>query len=119
LNGRATVLTGTMPWHIRYSSFLGTLPAITSIRIAIAGLAMQVNVGGVACLLRTDAFEPARADLSLGLDGNIAFVDLDASAVIDLEDDDFLCAIAGSSWLDGTGFAHSLSIPIEVSFTLI
>jgi hypothetical protein len=30
--GTWTVLTGTLPWHITYQSFTGTLPTITSVR---------------------------------------------------------------------------------------
>lgn len=30
-SGHATVLTATLPWHLRYTSFSGTLPTITTI----------------------------------------------------------------------------------------
>jgi hypothetical protein len=55
--GEATMLTETLPWHVMYESFTGTLPAITSARFGITGLTMLI-VGGPLrrCLYR---FPPA------------------------------------------------------------
>jgi hypothetical protein len=58
--GQATVLAETLPWHVRYSSFSGALPNITAIQASIVGVATRVReVGGVTCLARTSAEEPA------------------------------------------------------------
>jgi len=51
--GRATILRETLPWHIVYSGFTGTLPNIRSVNMDIIGLSMAVETEGVACLLRT------------------------------------------------------------------
>src|SRR5437868_527291 len=37
--GAATVLRETLPWHVRYDSFQGTLPNISLIRALVVGLA--------------------------------------------------------------------------------
>lgn len=57
--GSVTVLTETLPWHIRYSSFTGTLPNITSVRANIVGSAFRVREPlGVTCLARSTEAEP-------------------------------------------------------------
>jgi hypothetical protein len=52
--GRATVLQETLPWHIRYSGFQGTLPNITHVDTLMVGGGMRVEFPGAeTCLLRT------------------------------------------------------------------
>lgn len=34
---------GTLPWHIRYDSYTGTLPRITGVRWRIVGMAWEIN----------------------------------------------------------------------------
>jgi len=50
--GSATLLAATLPWHIRYASFSGTLPNITRVNATIAGIAFQIRepVFGLTCL---------------------------------------------------------------------
>ena len=55
----ATILTATLPWHIRYTAFFGFLPRITSIRTAVIGFAMQIAEPVFApCLMTSTAEEP-------------------------------------------------------------
>jgi hypothetical protein len=57
--GTATVLTATLPWHITYRSFRGTLPSITGVNINIIGLSWQIQPsGGITCLARTTTATP-------------------------------------------------------------
>lgn len=44
--GRVTVLTGTLPWHIQYDSFTGTLPRIETISTQILGAAFLGEAAG-------------------------------------------------------------------------
>jgi hypothetical protein len=44
-----TILTSTLPWHVRYESFSGTLPNITLLVVRVRG-AFQVTL----CLVATD-----------------------------------------------------------------
>jgi hypothetical protein len=53
--GTGTALTETLPWHIRYEGFTGSLPNITGVSAAFSGLSLGVTKGGLPCLLRTDA----------------------------------------------------------------
>jgi len=58
-NGTASILTSTLPWHARFSAFVGTLPEITSIIGHIIGAAARVREAeGIACLLRSSTTEP-------------------------------------------------------------
>jgi hypothetical protein len=76
----ATVLRETLPWHIRYSGFEGTLPAITSDRVHIINAAWRIREsGGVTCLARSTAAEPvvsrfhidASGHATAGIEGSI------------------------------------------------
>jgi hypothetical protein len=57
-SGTATLLTATLPWHMRYREFRGTLPDISSVTIGISdmGLAATENFG-IRCLFRTTVID--------------------------------------------------------------
>jgi hypothetical protein len=52
IRGSATILTATLPWHVRYQSFTGTLPNITRLSTDVAGSAFQIRepTFGITCL---------------------------------------------------------------------
>lgn len=52
-SGSATILTASLPWHVRYASFSGTLPNITALNLSVAGAAINIRepVFGITCLL--------------------------------------------------------------------
>jgi hypothetical protein len=54
----ATVLQSTLPWHIQYSSFIGVLARITSIRANVIDAGMRVREAFVTCLFRSTTTEP-------------------------------------------------------------
>jgi len=58
--GRATVLPATLPWHVRYFSFVGSLPTITNLATTITGYAVEVcePTFGICCLLISTAGQP-------------------------------------------------------------
>jgi len=58
--GAATLLRETLPWHVQYDSFGGTLPSIGSIRTLIIGFSMRIRepTFGMVCLARSTAAEP-------------------------------------------------------------
>jgi hypothetical protein len=49
--GRARAKTETLPWHVRYESFVGTLPNITELKSRIVGATFTVEPtgSGLAC----------------------------------------------------------------------
>ena len=51
--GTATIQQLTLPWHVRYSGFSGTLPEISSIITHVIFVGFRVGEsGGTACLAR-------------------------------------------------------------------
>jgi hypothetical protein len=74
-------LTESLPWHLRYASFAGTLPGITSVRIELIGPAIRVYElpSGVACLYRSEAGHPMPYTLTLGAGRDVTAVRPDAS----------------------------------------
>lgn len=54
-----TILRETLPWHVRYVGFAGTLPNITAMRTNVIGWSERMREPqGVACLWRSTATEP-------------------------------------------------------------
>jgi hypothetical protein len=56
---RASVLTAGLPWHVRYTSFSGALPTISSIALRIIGFEYQITEAafGINCLVRSNESE--------------------------------------------------------------
>jgi hypothetical protein len=50
--GSATILTASLPWHVRYASFSGTLPNITQLSTNLTGAQFQIRepAFGITCL---------------------------------------------------------------------
>jgi hypothetical protein len=107
--GTASIFTETLPWHVRFLTFEGTLPNITSVSVAIVGARFRVQpTGGPICNARTSGTEPAIGTFTVGAGNELARVA--ASGSIRLEGGG-LCAfgavgIFGGStpdvWLLGT-----------------
>jgi hypothetical protein len=103
-NGRATVLSGTLPWHIRYRSFVGTLPSIQRIITHVVGLAFRVQFGvSVACLCQFTSAKPFLLIMEVGPGNEVRIMEADPDAMTDLEDEDFICAIGGDASIGGNG----------------
>jgi len=64
-NSGATVLSETLPWHIQYEGFEGTLPNITSLRFNEVGVSVIARFrspfGTQVCLIRSTTARPLRA----------------------------------------------------------
>jgi hypothetical protein len=64
LNGTERLPNGTtpatsLPWHVLYDSFTGTLPRITGVRLALVGASFLLIALGNECLYRSTSTEPA------------------------------------------------------------
>jgi hypothetical protein len=57
--GTATILRETLPWHVHYSGFTGTLPNITSIRIAVDGASFRIREPFATCLATSTHERPS------------------------------------------------------------
>jgi hypothetical protein len=62
VGGTATALAETLPWHLTYEGFAGTLPNITSMTLLVVGAAFNVREAGlgITCLVLTSTTNPAR-----------------------------------------------------------
>ena len=69
--GGGTILRETLPWHVRYEGFAGTLPTITTIRASVVGLAFRIRepTFGIECLSRSTTEEPGTVNFNLNGSG--------------------------------------------------
>ncbi len=56
--GRATLLTATLPWHLRYMGFRGRLPNITALLVLLVGFGFRIESLGFFCLALTSDTNP-------------------------------------------------------------
>jgi hypothetical protein len=115
--GRVRLLMETLPWHIRYESFSGTLPRITGISLTNVGMSWLVEpVPGISCLYRATSEQPARGEMALGLEGEINGYRWSAGARIPLVGG-LLCPSV--SWMTGNGTVTLLGTSQKVRARLI
>jgi hypothetical protein len=62
----ARVLRETLPWHVRYRNFTGTLPNPLGIGISVTGLSLRAPELRGECLFRSEATNPALFTINLG-----------------------------------------------------
>jgi hypothetical protein len=54
--GSATILAESLPWHVTYRSFVGTLPNITGASTGVVGAAWSIREPfGITCLVRSES----------------------------------------------------------------
>jgi hypothetical protein len=117
-SGSLAILGETLPWHVRYSSFDGTLPEITQVSIRIVGMGMAIDPAGLVptCRFTTEAAEPGMLQLVREASGTIVAAAWDPSFTI-AESDPFFCLSQMS--LVGTGEYMILGRTTRVDITLI
>src|SRR5829696_5393617 len=68
--GSATILQATLPWHLTYRGFTGTLPNIGSLLLNVINASFRVvTTSGFPCLFTSSATQPVIADF--GLSGGV------------------------------------------------
>jgi len=95
VGGTATVRTETLPWHIRYRSFTGTLPNISGVVVGLIGASFRVQPSGsLACNATTEATHPAVGTINVNTTTHVAeSLTPDPNARIPLESG--FCPFAG------------------------
>jgi hypothetical protein len=58
--GRARALLEALPWHVRYETFIGTLPEITAIELKIKFVTLIVESANLFCLYTASATSPMK-----------------------------------------------------------
>jgi hypothetical protein len=61
-----TVLRELLPWHVRYQSFSGSLPSISTVVTTVIGFEYRIREGfGITCLFRSTEAQPLTMTWSL------------------------------------------------------
>ena len=76
--GSATMLSETLPWHVTYQGFSGTLPRITRIRLFVRRVAFIVEPGlSIRCLYRENGTAQAASEAIVEASGGIPGLEAD------------------------------------------
>jgi len=116
--GSATVLTETLPWHVTYERFTGTLPAITEIALQVHGAAFNISAMQITCLYQSTEAKPwsVKLERETGI-GTIMRVLYQALPKIPRKSGSILCA--ESSEISGTASMTLLESLTSVILSLI
>ncbi|HZV73419.1 MAG TPA: hypothetical protein VFF79_06865 [Conexibacter sp.] len=90
------VLTASLPWHVRYDSFTGTLPAITGVRLQLVGAAFLLTAFGASCLYRSTPEQPAFGIANREAGGTITGLQAENGSEIPLASGGILCPASGT-----------------------
>jgi hypothetical protein len=113
-----TILTSSLPEHIHYDTFTGTLPSIREIGVEVAGFSVLIRAFGVSCLYVSTQEEPwylwaARQAASILID---VLIDRIKSRLLKHEGG-ALCPSSMTS--SGTGSPTVLSSTAAIEVTLV
>jgi hypothetical protein len=59
MGGQARARTESLPWHVQYNSFSGTLPRITGVTLTLVGARFEILAAGNRCEAGTTQTNPA------------------------------------------------------------
>jgi hypothetical protein len=112
--------TNTLPWHIRYDRFIGTLPAIERIRLQLINASFLVLIGGsIGCLFESTAARPAFGFVEREAGGLANTLSADPTSQIPLKAslETIFCPSEGS--FEGSGNVTLLGNTTRISVTLV
>jgi hypothetical protein len=102
--GSGTILNETLPWHVTYAGFTGTLPHISSVLNELIGAGITVQPSGsLKCVMRMTSENPGRSISHIGASGEAREITAEEGAEIPLFGEGGLCRFAGEGHLGGTG----------------
>ncbi len=117
-SGTATIGQESLPWHVRYKSFEGTLPRITGVRFSLNGQkATVVPAGFPGCTTQVTASNPLEAVARLE-SGRTASIVPDETVRFPLRGS-FVCEIGGNAIVAGRGTPTVLGAATAIIVTLI
>jgi hypothetical protein len=116
--GEIRALTETLPWHIEYLSFTGTLPRITSMRGALVGLNIQQEAIGITCLYRTTQEHPGIGISEINAEGQVTGGRSEEATQIPHFSGSMLCPREGHTSGTGTVADQETGRPIFVRLVL-
>lgn len=120
-NGSATIHPESLPWHIRYRTFFGTLPRITGIKLLLSGVFFEIESEGNTCSGRSEELEPVNgiANINEGT-GEVTGFTAEESTRIRLTNGrgGILCALS-RGYFRGTGAVTQLGNTNTIAIRLI
>lgn len=116
VGGTATIPQESLPWHIRYESFDGTLPRPSGLRLQGVQVSFRINVG-FSCLYRSTATEPVLGIARIEANGLVTGLAADTSALIPRVEGSIFCPTA--SRFANTGRITLLGTNNNISIRLI
>jgi hypothetical protein len=118
--GHATILQETLPWHLTYQSFTGTLPNISSVTLNLIRAGFIIETAANNCRAVTTALRPARGIATVGAGGAVTGLRADETATIPLVNGPggFACSLA-TGFFRGVGAVTLLGNTTAISITLI
>ena len=118
IEGSATILQASLPWHVTYESFAGTLPRPTSVRLLLINASFRADPPELpACLARTTTANPALGDALIEPNGLVTGLRAVESASIPLSEG-FGCGLFSGRFI-GTGTVTNLTGTTNISIRLI
>lgn len=86
-SGTTTIFQESLPWHIQYGGFGGTLPRLSSVRLLVIGARLRVDPAGAlpACNTTGTQANPGVGDILIEPNGLVTGLRTNESAVIPLE----------------------------------
>lgn len=69
LSGAPEAEPSTLPWHVRYDSFSGTLPSITQLDFQIINFEVDIELNGTTCLFGSTPARPFFLLVTIGAGG--------------------------------------------------
>ena len=119
IGGTATVLTETLPWHITYNGFDGTLPTISGTRFNLIRVAFSIFIGsgGATCLAASTAERPLRGTVNINGSGQALTLTPERNAPIPLTGG--ICALTRGVLLEDPGTVTQLGNNNVITVTLI
>lgn len=106
----------TLPWHVQYSSFTGTLPIITLVGLIFPSLTFRIQpTGQVTCVAVSTAREPASWALHVEPGNEVTEINWNPFFEVSLG----FCPWAARAFLSGNGTATVLGGVARITIRLI
>lgn len=116
--GAATVLQASLPWHVTYLGFNGTLPRIAGVRLGIARTAYLLEIGlGTTCLYEEQGVSQMDLTANVEASGAITGATMDNAIRLPLLRGTFGCPSEGG--FEGTGSVTAQGSTTRITVRLI
>jgi hypothetical protein len=118
--GTMAVLPETIPWHVRYENFEGTLPHIVHIGLHVIGAGFRITpTGAITCLILSSTAKPMEFFGQIEEGGGFTAWRSDEAALIPLTGENGMCALAGEGRFARSGRVTVLGGTARVTVRLI